>query len=128
MAGKLSWKKIRRGIKYPILVFLIKAFILFVRLFPRKFVLAICRRLGSFAFWLVKGERQKTIRNLSLIYGAEKSPEAIRAMARQVFVNQADRKSTRLNSSHVRISYAVFCLKKKTNHHTLNPRTTHAQR
>src|SRR5436305_3526592 len=27
----------------------------------------------------------------------------------------ADRKSTRLNSSHVRISYAVFCLKKKRN-------------
>src|SRR5438067_10016155 len=27
---------------------------------------------------------------------------------------QRDRKSTRLNSSHVSISYAVFCLKKKT--------------
>src|SRR5690554_858612 len=27
--------------------------------------------------------------------------------------NNIDRKSTRLNSSHVRISYAVFCLKKK---------------
>src|SRR5690625_6634285 len=27
----------------------------------------------------------------------------------------ADRKSTRLNSSHVAISYAVFCLKKKKN-------------
>src|SRR3989442_7489652 len=27
-----------------------------------------------------------------------------------------DRKSTRLNSSHVRISYAVFCLKKKIHH------------
>src|SRR5207342_3841336 len=26
-----------------------------------------------------------------------------------------DRKSTRLNSSHVKISYAVFCLKKKKN-------------
>src|SRR5436309_4636686 len=26
---------------------------------------------------------------------------------------QRDRKSTRLNSSHVKISYAVFCLKKK---------------
>src|SRR5690606_25601123 len=26
---------------------------------------------------------------------------------------QVDRKSTRLNSSHVKISYAVFCLKKK---------------
>src|SRR5436305_10818151 len=30
----------------------------------------------------------------------------------------ADRKSTRLNSSHVRISYAVFCLKKKKNKNT----------
>src|SRR6267378_6366203 len=29
--------------------------------------------------------------------------------------NQPDRKSTRLNSSHVEISYAVFCLKKKKN-------------
>src|SRR5699024_12453956 len=28
-----------------------------------------------------------------------------------------DRKSTRLNSSHVSISYAVFCLKKKNNKH-----------
>src|SRR5690606_41693834 len=30
------------------------------------------------------------------------------------FVSELDRKSTRLNSSHVKISYAVFCLKKKT--------------
>src|SRR5690554_4852077 len=29
------------------------------------------------------------------------------------FMSVQDRKSTRLNSSHVRISYAVFCLKKK---------------
>src|SRR3712207_7875290 len=29
-----------------------------------------------------------------------------------------DRKSTRLNSSHANISYAVFCLKKKTTWHT----------
>src|SRR3712207_8491745 len=33
-----------------------------------------------------------------------------------------DRKSTRLNSSHANISYAVFCLKKKKN---TNPGTTH---
>src|SRR3712207_6946478 len=32
--------------------------------------------------------------------------------------DRADRKSTRLNSSHANISYAVFCLKKKkTKHH-----------
>src|SRR5690242_691045 len=30
------------------------------------------------------------------------------------FVAQPDRKSTRLNSSHMSISYSVFCLKKKT--------------
>src|SRR2546430_6188866 len=30
-----------------------------------------------------------------------------------------DRKSTRLNSSHSQISYAVFCLKKKNNYHHL---------
>src|SRR3989442_4235594 len=30
-----------------------------------------------------------------------------------------DRKSTRLNSSHVRISYAVFCLKKKKCEHEI---------
>src|SRR5690554_5136477 len=32
--------------------------------------------------------------------------------------DEIDRKSTRLNSSHVRISYAVFCLKKKTKNNT----------
>src|SRR3989442_7684416 len=32
--------------------------------------------------------------------------------------SNGDRKSTRLNSSHVRISYAVFCLKKKIPQHT----------
>src|SRR5690606_40819083 len=31
-------------------------------------------------------------------------------------VSGADRKSTRLNSSHVKSSYAVFCLKKKKKH------------
>src|SRR3989442_9118463 len=41
-----------------------------------------------------------------------------------------DRKSTRLNSSHVRISYAVFCLKKKNNHHngTLSGTTESVER
>src|SRR3712207_7767078 len=40
-------------------------------------------------------------------------------------VRRRDRKSTRLNSSHANISYAVFCLKKKKNqsddYHTMSP-------
>src|SRR5690606_39523760 len=39
---------------------------------------------------------------------AKKSAQGIRRKLNK------DRKSTRLNSSHVKISYAVFCLKKKT--------------
>src|SRR5690606_40605936 len=34
--------------------------------------------------------------------------------------NDEDRKSTRLNSSHVKISYAVFCLKKKNKYEHIN--------
>src|SRR5690554_7793170 len=37
----------------------------------------------------------------------------LRCGAREAENAPRDRKSTRLNSSHVRISYAVFCLKKK---------------
>src|SRR3712207_6871747 len=36
------------------------------------------------------------------------------AALRAALMVLADRKSTRLNSSHANISYAVFCLKKKT--------------
>src|SRR5215813_7377275 len=42
------------------------------------------------------------------------------AEALRVHGERADRKSTRLNSSHVRISYAVFCLKKKKKKNTEN--------
>src|SRR3989475_4882897 len=42
-----------------------------------------------------------------LVYGAQKEVVALQEPPQ-------DRKSTRLNSSHSQISYAVFCLKKKT--------------
>src|SRR3712207_7597039 len=40
-------------------------------------------------------------------------PRVVRGVLVQVSVDRLDRKSTRLNSSHANISYAVFCLKKK---------------
>src|SRR5690554_5016954 len=43
-------------------------------------------------------------------------PEGLARLVQVVPEVRLDRKSTRLNSSHVRISYAVFCLKKKKNH------------
>src|SRR5256885_11307196 len=39
--------------------------------------------------------------------------------------DETDRKSTRLNSSHLVISYAVFCLKKKNKHNQLNSTHRH---
>src|SRR6266571_521756 len=42
--------------------------------------------------------------------------------------SRTDRKSTRLNSSHMSISYAVFCLKKKKNHDKDSNDLTHHAR
>src|SRR5688500_20375536 len=44
---------------------------------------------------------------------ARRVPRAARPSPRGVDSSGGDRKSTRLNSSHLVISYAVFCLKKK---------------
>src|SRR5256885_10985330 len=46
-------------------------------------------------------------------------PRAHRGVRGRVPLPTRDRKSTRLNSSHLVISYAVFCLKKKKNHLTI---------
>src|SRR5690554_7615080 len=42
-----------------------------------------------------------------------KAADTLAALNKWKHLLTQDRKSTRLNSSHVRISYAVFCLKKK---------------
>src|SRR5699024_12883067 len=53
----------------------------------------------------------------AIIYGVlimkEEFPVNERVKAGVSYLDMLDRKSTRLNSSHVSISYAVFCLKKK---------------
>src|SRR5258708_16285033 len=48
-------------------------------------------------------------------------PTKANRMARHAI--KPDRKSTRLNSSHQIISYAVFCLKKKNKRHNQSPHT-----
>src|SRR3712207_7356643 len=59
------------------------------------------------------------LRQLDLLLGGQQRglADGVEVDAHQVRRHQAsgvrDRKSTRLNSSHANISYAVFCLKKK---------------
>src|SRR2546427_9059854 len=53
-----------------------------------------------------------------LVFGVHRRPASIDEVCEQSEdeVGGGDRKSTRLNSSHSQISYAVFCLKKKKTH------------
>src|SRR5256885_12698601 len=51
-------------------------------------------------------------RGLALVARADGAQEALAKFDQEVGIDR-DRKSTRLNSSHLVISYAVFCLKKK---------------
>src|SRR3712207_8701938 len=64
----------------------------------------------------------RTLRLLSLLQArrywsgadlADRLGVSVRTLRRDVERLREDRKSTRLNSSHANISYAVFCLKKK---------------
>src|SRR5438034_5700145 len=54
-------------------------------------------------------------------------PENVRAISERFSGRLRDRKSTRLNSSHTVISYAVFCLKKKKNTKTTSEQDTRSQ-
>src|SRR3712207_7200315 len=60
-----------------------------------------CRKLGT-----ARGSRYE---------GRSQQPSPLRRNAAHGLGSCQDRKSTRLNSSHANISYAVFCLKKKKN-------------
>src|SRR5690625_6340570 len=57
-------------------------------------------------------EGMLTIALLFIVAGAIQKSGKINQIA-ESWLSKRDRKSTRLNSSHVAISYAVFCLKKK---------------
>src|SRR2546422_8463138 len=59
---------------------------------------------------------------------APPAPAAPAALAPPTPEQQRDRKSTRLNSSHGYISYAVFCLKKKNNANGAIPILAHHAR
>src|SRR5690606_40914785 len=57
-------------------------------------------------------DAMETIDRLALWHDRDRLQLLPPGAAAEALLNQ-DRKSTRLNSSHVKISYAVFCLKKK---------------
>lgn len=89
MNVKRTWKKIRRGIKYPILLFLIHTFIHIIRLFPRKFNLFFYRKVALLIYWASRRMRLLVHKNLRYAYGNKLTDKQIDEIARGVFVNQA---------------------------------------
>lgn len=67
---------------YWIVVYLI----LLVRLISRRNALRFFGKLGAVAFFLIRSEREKTIRHLKLAFGNSKSEAEIYKLARQVFI------------------------------------------
>src|SRR3712207_7707064 len=66
------------------------------------------------------GSRGKTSTKIAIGKAVERGDPLVRRFGQQDVgarprIQALDRKSTRLNSSHANISYAVFCLKKKKN-------------
>src|SRR2546426_7132011 len=61
----------------------------------------------------VRGAKNEKIGRSKAVQGRHGRSRAVKG--RHAHRNTQDRKSTRLNSSHLVISYAVFCLKKKKN-------------
>src|SRR5207245_10539981 len=71
----------------------------------------VCATAGNFGQGMAYAARK---RGLSLTVFASKNANPLKiARMRALGADVQDRKSTRLNSSHGSISYAVFCLKKK---------------
>src|SRR3712207_8015337 len=67
--------------------------------------------------------KEQSFGSAFLLRGSVRGRPAAGATRRQAERGQPDRKSTRLNSSHANISYAVFCLKKKKNTHNKHGKT-----
>lgn len=81
------FKELRKTIKYTLLVAAIKVLLVVIRLLPRKVAMRIGASLGAVSFRLFSQERRKTINNLTIAYGKEKSGVEIGAMAREVWIN-----------------------------------------
>src|SRR5260221_12566415 len=91
-------------------------------------LLALPARLIFFFFLMIRRPPRSTLFPYTTLFRSLRRARHRRPSRLQVVLRQGeplverDRKSTRLNSSHTVISYAVFCLKKKKNiQHTRPP-------
>src|SRR2546430_8520066 len=93
-------------------------------LFPYTTLFRSLTALGRLAWAEEEFARLEDLRWTGAADGA--GPDALLRVKGAKALTPRDRKSTRLNSSHSQISYAVFCLKKKKRKRARTHRTTYA--
>src|SRR3712207_9120757 len=93
-------------------LFLLSFFFLMIRRPPRSTLFPYTTLFRS-ALALRSPARQKDDGAHRLVTLLRRAQQLARRLLTEVAGDHEDRKSTRLNSSHANISYAVFCLKKK---------------
>lgn len=74
-----------KRLKYGAIYWLVRFLIFVANVFPRRAWLSFCGRLGSAAYHLLPGERERTIIHLGLAYGNEIGARELAAMAKEVF-------------------------------------------
>src|SRR3712207_8592775 len=93
-------------------------FFLMIRRPPRSTLFPYTTLFRSTLSLVKQGRRDEAARVIERMIAAGGNSPQLHIVLGQAYYEQgetpkADRKSTRLNSSHANISYAVFCLKKK---------------
>jgi KDO2-lipid IV(A) lauroyltransferase len=68
-----------------LLYWLVRALVAFIQALPLKLVARLGRACGALAFWLDARHRRVALQNLGKCFGSEKSPEEIRAIAKEHF-------------------------------------------
>ena len=80
-------RQFRKSFKYSIIIGFIKVLLFVVKIMPWSWTSRICAHLGVLGFYVLKKERIKTIKNLTIAYGKERSDADIYKMAKEVFHN-----------------------------------------
>src|SRR5256885_5064296 len=89
----------------------------YTTLFRSQLVLGARREAEAVGVVVRDGDGQALAADEDVVLVDDPADEEIADVDQQVRRDLVDRKSTRLNSSHLVISYAVFCLKQKKRRH-----------
>jgi len=99
-------KRIRKRIKNWLIYVIVKSGLLWINNVQRETAMKFLESMAKLGFYLVRSERNKTIRHLTQVYGVVRTPLEIKQMARAVFANlgrnMADAfRLARYNSSNI---------------------------